>query len=254
MKPYFKQDGVTIYHGACVDVLGTMAPRSVKIVITDPPYTARVHSGQSKGLRGKHHKQAKHEIDFSPISDESLDAAFAAISRVSSRWVLATTCSEHAAILYSHPPSGLRPIRTGVWVKIGAMPQMTGDRPSQGWEAVAIMHADGPGRMRWNGGGRSAVWTHRAEMNGEYPTQKPEPLINDFISDFADPSDDILDPFMGSGTTLLCGWRRGHRVTGCDIREAACEIAAKRIEQAMRQGRMPFVPAPTRKDQVGLGF
>ncbi len=255
MKTYFEQDGVTIYHGACVDVLATMAPRSVKIIITDPPYSQQVHANMrsNKGRRNGVGTSVNN-IDFADFSHADMDLSLRAMGRVASRWVIATTAFEHAGRLCDAPPNGLRFIRCGSWVKIAPTPQMIGDRPAQGWEAVAILHAADGGKMRWNGGGRPAVWTHRAEMNGEYPTQKPEPLINDFISDFADPSDDILDPFMGSGTTLLCGWRRGHRVTGCDIREAACEIAAKRIEQAMRQGRMPFVPVPTRKDQTALGF
>lgn len=272
MKPYFEQDGVTIYHGACVDVLGTMAPRSVKIIITDPPYSNIVHAGarSNKGRRGigkndergraggsemqsdRRIKQAARRIDFAAFSPASMAEAFAAMTRIAARWVIATVAFEHAGRLCEEPPAGSRFIRGGAWVKVAPTPQMTGDRPAQGWEAVALLHADDT-PMHWNGGGRPAVWTCQAEMHGEYPTQKPERLINDFISDFADPDDDILDPFMGSGTTLLCGWRRGHRVMGCDIREAACEIAARRIEQAMRQGRLDIPrPAPRRSDQSSL--
>lgn len=252
MKPYFEQDGVTIYHGACVDVLGTMAPRSVKIIITDPPYTEGTHD-KMRSNRGGEGNGGVNNIDFEFITNQQLADAFAGIGRVAARWVIGTVAYQHCAKLEDAPPPGLKFVRCGVWTKSSPTPQMTGDRPGVGWESVAILHADTKGRMRWNGGGKAGMWHHRAEMNGEYPTQKPEPLINDFISDFADPDDDILDPFMGSGTTLLCGWRRGHRVTGCDIREAACEIAAKRIEQAMRQGRLDIPrPAPRRSDQSSL--
>ncbi len=253
MRPYFEQDGVTIYHGACVDVLAEMAARSVGFVFLDPPYTESTHKA-ARTNKGKVNNSAPKQIDFPSISMSDLRLAFDAVGRVAKRWVVSTAAYQHVAKLEDDPPLHLRFIRCGVWTKIAPTPQMNGDRPGTGWEAVAILHADEGEKMRWARGGQSAVWHYRAEMNGEYPTQKPEPLINDFISDFADPSDDILDPFMGSGTTLLCGWRRWHRVTGCDIREAACEIAAKRIEQAMRQGRMPFVPVPTRKDQTALGF
>ncbi len=275
MRPYFEQDGVTIYHGACVDVLATMAPRSVKLIITDPPYTGLVHKGMrsNKGRRGRGKDDARgrpggteyaangatlqsvNRIDFPPFSHDDMAASFAAMGRAVSRWILATTAFEHAGRLCDEPPPGLRFIRAGAWVKSGPTPQMTGDRPAQGWEAIAMLHAEAGEAIRWNGGGRAAVYHCQAEMHGVYPTQKPERLIHSLLSDFADHSDDILDPFMGSGTTLLCGWRRGHLVTGCDIREAACEIAAKRIELAMRQGRMPFsAPAPTKKDQTGLAF
>ncbi len=147
---------------------------------------------------------------------------------------------------------GLRFIRGGAWVKLGPTPQMTGDRPAQGWEAIAILHAADGERMRWNGGGRAAVYHCQAEMHGVYPTQKPEPLIHRLLADFADPGDDVLDPFCGSGTTLLYAWRRWHKATGCDVREEACEIAAKRIEVAMRQGRLPTDAARPRDVQGSM--
>ena len=268
MKSYFEQDGVALYHAACVDLLATMPPRSVGFVLTDPPYCARVHQNMrsNKGRRGYSVKDARNRqggtekvagkilqsvnpIDFPSFSDEESEAAFAAMGHVARRWVVATVASEHASALALSPPEGLKAVRTGAWVKIGPTPQMTGDRPAQWWEAVAILHASDGERMRWNGGGRAAVWTFQAEMRGEYPTQKPERLINALLADFAEPADDVLDPFCGSGTTLLCAWRRGHRAVGCDVREQALEIAARRLEREMRQGRVLIPRMPGLADQ-----
>lgn len=274
MRPYFEQDGVTIYHSACVDVLSTMAPRSIGLFMTDPPYTNAVHIGarSNKGRRGyskddargrpggtemtteRRVMQAAKRIDFVPFTHADMASAFNAMGRVAARWIVATTAFEHAGRLCDEPPPGIRFIRCGSWVKEGPTPQMTGDRPGQGWEAISILHAADGERMRWNGGGRSAVYHCQAEMHGEYPTQKPERLILALLSDFAEAVDVVCDPFMGSGTTLLCAWRRGHNAIGCDIREKACEIAAKRIELAMRQGRMPLTVVQTRKNQTALGF
>jgi site-specific DNA-methyltransferase (adenine-specific) len=255
VTPYFEQDGVTVYHGACVDVLADMAARSVGLFVTDPPYSGQVHANmRSNKGRKIGTGTSVNNIDFAEFTHDDMAAAFAAMGRVVSRWVLATTAFEHAGKLCDEPPPGLRFIRCGSWTKIAPTPQMIGDRPAQGWEAVAILHAADGEKMRWNGGGRPAVWHHRAEMNGVYPTQKPEPLIMDFLSDFGEPGDLVCDPFCGSGTTLLCAWKRGHKAIGCDIREAACEIAAKRIEAEMRQGRMPIALVPTRADQARLAF
>jgi site-specific DNA-methyltransferase (adenine-specific) len=189
------------------------------------------------------------------MSVEESAAAFSAMGRVARRWVVANVALEHAAALAESPPDGLKAVRTGAWVKIGPTPQMTGDRPAQGFEAIAILHADGEGsaRMWWNGGGRAAVYHFQAEMRGVYPTQKPEPLVSRLLHDFADPGDDVLDPFCGSGTTLVCAWRLGHRAVGCDVREEALEISVRRLEAAMRQGRMPSAArAPTMADQRSL--
>ena len=272
-RPYFSQDGVTIYHGACVDVLAEMEARSVNLVCTDPPYTDLVHNGarSNKGRRGYSNNdargrpggsektglrvvQAMRRIDFASFTHDDMAAAMVAMGRVARRWVLATVAFEHAGRLCDDPPEGLKFVRCGAWVKAGPTPQMTGDRPAQGWEAIAMLHAADGERMRWNGGGRAAVYHCQAEMRGVYPTQKPEALIQRLLADFADPGDDVLDPFMGSGTTLLCAWKRGHKATGCDVREEACEIAAKRIEAAMRQGRLPTDAARAKEVQGTMAF
>ena len=254
-RPYFSQDGVTIYHGACVDVLAEMAPRSVGLFILDPPYSEQVHANM-RSNRGRKcgTGTSVNNIDFAEFTHSDMASALAAIGRVASRWSLVTCAFEHAGRLCDEPPKGLRFVRCGSWVKIAPTPQMIGDRPAQGWEAVAILHASDGQRMRWNGGGKPAVWHHRAEMRGEYPTQKPEPLIMDFLADFGEPGDLVCDPFMGSGTTLLCAWKRWHLAIGCDIREKACEIAAKRIEAAMRQGRLPTDAAWAKEVQGTMAF
>lgn len=257
-RPYFSQDGVTIYHGACVDVLAEMEARSVGIIVTDPPYTESTHKGArtNKGRVGRTGVKGScaHQIDFASIDVDSLMLAFDAMGRVARRWLIATAAYQHVAEIEANPPRGLRWARCGVWTKIAPTPQLTSDRPGVGWEAIAMLHAADGERMRWNGGGRAAVYHCQAEMRGVYPTQKPEALIQRLLADFADPGDDVLDPFMGSGTTLLCAWKRGHKATGCDVREEACEIAAKRIEAAMRQGRLPTDAARAKVVQGTMAF
>lgn len=269
MIPYFQQGGVTLYHSSCVEVLGALRDRSVGLFLFDPPYTERVHTGMrsNKGRRGSgvagakrrggagagasaatgKARQSVNPITFPPMTEPEAAEAWGEVARVAARWAIATVAFEHAARLYDEPPPPMRGIRVGNWTKIGPTPQMTGDRPAQGWEAIIMLHAPGP--MHWNGGGRAAVYHHQAEMRGAYPTQKPEPLFSKLISDFADPGDLICDPFSGGGTTLVCAWRAGHQAIGCDVSERACEIAAKRLEAEMRQGRLT---APARAVEMSL--
>ena len=138
---------------------------------------------------------------------------------------------QHAAVLAETPPDGLRFVRCGVWIKPDGAPQFTGDRPGTGWEAVAILHAAG-GKMRWNGGGHHAVWTHGVERDVPgHPTPKPLALIRRWVRDFTDTGDLVIDPFAGSGTTLRACKDLGRRCIGVEQNADYCEIAKRRLAQ-----------------------
>jgi DNA modification methylase len=118
-------------------------------------------------------------------------------------------------------------------VKPDAMPQMSGDRPSVGFEPATICHAQGP--MRWNGGGKQAVWTYntaKGHARPDHPCPKPEALMLHLVRDFTDEGESILDPFAGSGTTLVAAKRLGRRAIGIEMNEQFCEVAAKRLMNA----------------------
>ena len=65
----------------------------------------------------------------------------------------------------------------------------------------------------------------------EHPTEKPVPLLSDLIGRHADENSTVLDPFMGSGTTLRAAKDLGRRAIGIEIEERYCEIAARRLAQ-----------------------
>lgn len=82
-------------------------------------------------------------------------------------------------------------------------------------------------RHRWMG---MLKGSERSEAR-VHPTQKPVELMARILRRFGDPGDVVLDPYAGSGSTLVAAVREGHQAIGVEIVEAYAEAAAKRLER-----------------------
>lgn len=242
VTPYYQDAAVTLYHGSCIDILPQI--EIVDHVITDPPYARDVYiralgNNTKKGSKTpdrlyKGASMAKLAAGDIGAIDEMIEPVSVECSRLVRRWVVVfsdaeTTWRWRKAL----EASGLRYIRTGAWVKPDPMPQMTGDRPCVGFEPCTIAHAQGP--MRWNGGGKAAVWTYyiaKGNARPNHPCPKPEPLMLKLVQQFTDPDELVLDPFAGSGTTLRAAKRLGRRAIGIEVDEKFAEEAAKWCERS----------------------
>jgi DNA modification methylase len=240
VKPYYVDDAVCLIHGDCREILPQLD--AVDHVITDPPYARDVYlraasvTATDKGYSPSELARrgvALHKMGAGDIGsiDAMLDEVAAQIGRLTRRWALVfsdvETCFRWKAAL-EH--AGMRYVRTGAWVKPDAMPQMSGDRPAVGFEPATICHAQGA--MRWNGGGKQAVWTYNTAKGADrpnHPCPKPEGLMLELVQQFTDTGDLILDPFAGSGTTLLAARKLGRRAIGCEVSEEFAEMQANRL-------------------------
>lgn len=231
----------TLYMGDCMEILPTLG--KVDAVITDPPYSANTHK-MAKTNKGVGHE--KTIITFAAISGEQFDCVMAACLAASDGWVVATCDYKHAARYYEAAEF----VRLGAWVKPNPMPQISADRPGQGFETVLILHS-GKTTKRWNRGGGAGVWICPTHANSEVPTQKPLALLSSFVADFTQEGATIADPFMGSGTTGVAALQQGRSFIGIECEERHFDIACKRMEQAYAQGQL-FEPAQAAPVQLGL--
>ena len=116
------------------------------------------------------------------------------------------------------------------------------------WDKRVIDEADAvfgwPFELAWvnktHGKARLYRIQHGGAINSDgknqprfHPTQKPVALFKRIIRDFN--SNTILDPFMGSGTSLRAAKDLGRKAIGIEIEEKYCEIAAKRMSQSVMQ-------------------
>jgi len=69
------------------------------------------------------------------------------------------------------------------------------------------------------------------QKNKNHPTQKPVELFKYLIQTYSKESDTILDPFLGSGTTLVAAKQLNRNAVGIEISEKYCEIARQRLNQ-----------------------
>lgn len=223
MTPYYEDESVTLYHGDCRDVLADMAGESVAAVLTDPPYTQRTHSKARTPER-------EGVTAFAAIDDRDLREILRDCGHVSAGWVVATLDYRHAVEFEANPPKHLKVMRLGVWVKTNPTPQLTGDRPAQGWESIAYMHRDDR-RSKWNGGGSHGNYVAPIPPPEGHPTAKPLPLVAQWVRWFTAPGDTVLDPFAGSGTTLRAAKDEGRKAIGVELDERYCEVIARRLSQ-----------------------
>jgi len=240
MKPFYQDEQTILYCGDNEDVLPYWAERSVDVVITDPPFASSTHEGArtnpdvagAEWLSGGNEGQPL--ITFDAITPGQLRTAFDRMGYLARRWVVASMDWHHYAELEHLPPAFLRPVRFGIWDKPNGAPQFTGDRPAQGWEAIGIFHRAG-GRMRWNGGGNRAVWRVNRVSDPYNPTAKPSELIETLIALFSEPGDLILDPYCGTGTTLLAARQLGRLAVGIERDQRQCEEIVRRIQPTFGQ-------------------
>ena len=208
MQPYYEQSGITIYHGDCREVLPTLPV--MDLVLTDPPYgIGRDGKPPSTSKHGGHKGYEFLGWDAEPPTTETLRLVLGA-ARDAIIWG-----ANYYPQVFSKSPGWL------MWDK--------GQRIDQADGELAFSTRRGPLRIFTLN--RVALQTDGAV----HPTQKPEALMQ-WCLGFFPSSRTILDPFMGSGTTLVAAKRLGKSAIGIDIQEKYCEMAARRL----RQGALPM--------------
>ena len=207
MKPYYDHAGITIYHGDCREILPHLP--KVDLVLTDPPYgigrDGMVASTSSHGGRKPY---------------EFLG------------WDSSTPNAETFISLFNASKNQI------IWGGNYFTPYLP---PKMGWlfwdKGQRICSSDGELAFTSFDVALRVITLNRVELmldGAKHPTQKPLKLLTACI-DFADKhgghSEAILDPFMGSGTTLRAAKDLGRKAIGIEIEEKYCEIAAKRLSQ-----------------------
>jgi DNA modification methylase len=213
LQSYYQHAGITIYHGDSREILPAL-PRA-DLVLTDPPYGIGMAKGVGGGGYGGFGKMKRRPRSYEGEWDderpaEDLLRQVAAAGEVAIIW----GGQYFADVL----PMGKKWL---VWDKQQSMPSYSDAELA--WTSLPGVALK---MFRQCGAGMMA-----AERDRYHPTQKPVALIKWCIRQAPDDCKLVLDPFMGSGTTLVAAKDLRLSAIGIEREERYCEVAATRLSQ-----------------------
>lgn len=206
----------TIINADCLEYMKTLPDKSFDLVLTDPPYGLD-YGNPKKNKQGKYGKQSNfHEAeswDTSIPSKEYFDEMF----RVSKNQIF---WGANYYVEYLTNARGWI-----VWDKINDDFYSTSDG-ELAWTSYQT-------RLRFfrRSHGLDKGFMNRQGFGNVHPTQKPLELMKWCIGEIGKEAQTILDPFMGSGTTLVAAKYLNRNATGIEISEKYCKIAESRLSQ-----------------------
>jgi site-specific DNA-methyltransferase (adenine-specific) len=244
MKPYYEEDGITIYHGDCLDVLPQIG-RVADIVLADPPYSSggAFRSDRNRSTADKYQHTHETTRSYEEFSGDNRDQR--SFERWSAWWLssclLATKVGGVAGVFidWRNVAPLADAIQIGGWVYRGLVPWHKGvdQRPRKGWfrhnVEFLVFGSHGPLLTGADAPGICQDGVIYCRMNGSeklHQAGKPPELFAEILSVRPDWAT-VLDPFTGSGSTLAAAKDMGRKAIGIEIEERYCEIAAKRLSQ-----------------------
>lgn len=214
MTPYYDDGkGIVIYLGDCREILPSLP--KVDLVLTDPPYGVNLNTNYAKASRG--HLTEAHDYPAVHGDDQPFEP----------HWLLSLHFKNMVlwgANYYADklPAQGQWLVwdkRDGIAYNDQADCELAWTRGTRGTVPRIFRHM-------WNG----MLKDSERDQRRVHPTQKPVRLMN-WCLEFYPNAKTIIDPYCGSGPTLIAAKDLGRKCIGIEIEERYAEIAAKRLAQ-----------------------
>jgi site-specific DNA-methyltransferase (adenine-specific) len=208
-----------IIHGDCTRVLPTLQDESVDLVITDPPYFVRYRDRSGRTIAN----------DVNPAS---VLGAFTDIYRVLKPNTFCISFygwSRVDAFFRAWTQAGFQPVGHLVWHKGYA----SSCRFLQARHEQAYLLAKGAAPTR-PAAPLADVQQWEYTGNLAHPTEKAVSILKPLVESFSQPDGLVLDPFAGSGSTLVAAALAGRRYLGIELEQKYCNHAERRLAGVVR--------------------
>lgn len=227
MKPYYEENGVIIYNADCRDVLPELEP--VSIVITDPPY--KIHAESGGGLHNK--RSWLKNIHKAEIDSFDPEYFLYGIKNVLDPFHAYIFCSKSLLKDYI---SWFEKMNLNwellIYAKQNPIPTKNNKYLS---DKEYCFFVRTPSKCYFNNNAifnkYKTVQTIAVTKNIYHPAEKNIGYIKDRIIISTKKADIILDPFMGSGTTLVAAKQLGRKAIGIETNKKYCDVAIQRLKQ-----------------------
>ena len=242
-EPYYEDESVTLHQGNALQVLASLPTQSVDALITDPPYSSggMVRSDRTQSTTTKYVSSDSSNRTLAEFSGDSRDQR--SYSYWSALWLeearRAVRVGGVAAVStdWRQLPATTDALQAGGWIWRGIVPwykpaaRPMPNRFTASCEYV-VWGSNGPMATEMVAGAKTLPGFYQASPPRErdHQTQKPLDVMRSLVR-IASDGGTILDPFAGSGTTLLAAKEEGYRAIGVEAVERYCEITAKRLTQ-----------------------
>lgn len=241
LHPFFADELCTVYLGEACAILRQLPTASVDVVITDPPYSS---GGMMRGDRAGQSCKAKYqqtqtEREYDEFSGDNRDQRSFIVW--CSIWLeeLRRVTKPGAVIAcftdWRQMPAMTDALQVGGLVWRGVLPWVKKSyRPCKGrWASQCeylVWATNGPREMK--GPCFPGAYTYSVASEKRHMTEKPVDLMHELCRIAFEPGAVILDPFMGSGTTLKAAKQHGKKCIGIEITRSICDTAVERLREA----------------------
>jgi len=221
MSVYYSDDLVTLYHGDCRELMPALPRGGIDMLCTDPPYAAAAATVTTGFAKAKWGGNWGDMSLVSLLAEQALDSS--CLSSIHQTFWFADHLSYAALVpVFFRRYAAIQNI---VWDK-----DMLGIGAGFRKQTELIIYgrkADAPSPISKTL--RDLIRIKPDYASKEHPAAKPVPLMRHLLGETAWVT--ALDPFAGSGTTLLVAKELGRKAIGFEIEERYCEVAAKRLAQ-----------------------
>ncbi len=236
-----------LINGDCLEVLQRFPDESVDCIITDPPYNLGqfMHNRNTNLVKMRANQFAYAGWDNLEYKDweMSMTSFLRECSRILKKkgtLIVFMAVIKVADIIRFTQGTNLYYKTTGVWHKTNPMPRNMNIHfinSTEGW--VYFINKGTSGVFNNNGKPihdflESSVCPISEKKYGRHPTQKPLKILTQLIEYVTNPSDIVLDPFMGSGSTCVAAKRLGRTYIGVELNKEYYNISKSRIEDESR--------------------
>lgn len=236
MKPYYTDDWVTIYHGEALNILAKLPSNSIGMFLADPPYSS---GGMVRGDRTQKLKYSSGPHEFSGDNRDQRSWGYWCTLWIN-ECVRLLIPSEIGMMFCDWRQIGeaVNAIQAGglvyrgifIWDKTTRAKHLAGRFCNQ--VEFVVWGTSGPRGVNEYPWARHGLVSEPAPIGDEreHSTQKPIATL-EYLAGASPAHSTILDPFIGSGTSLVAAKNVGRHAIGIEIEERYCEIAAQRCSQ-----------------------